>query len=53
MKTYTKAATSKLVNRFDNELKKLLMGDLRSFRESNQFVTSNKQAPVNQQLKAA
>ena len=53
MKTYNKPATSKLVARFDNELKNLLMEDLRSFRERNQFSSSNKQATVQQQLKAA
>ncbi|MFA6084729.1 hypothetical protein [Mucilaginibacter sp.] len=53
MKTYTKTATSKLVTRFDNELKNLLMEDLKSFRERNQFSTSNKQATAQQQLKAA
>ena len=53
MKTFNKPATSKLVTRFDNELKNLLMEDLRSFRERNQFSSSNKQAAVQQQLKAA
>jgi len=53
MKTYTKTATSKLVTRFDNELKALLMEDLKSFKERNQFSTSNKQAAEQQQLKAA
>jgi hypothetical protein len=53
MKTFNKPATSKLVTRFDNELKNLLMEDLRSFRERNQFSSSNKQEAVQQQLKAA
>jgi hypothetical protein len=46
MKTYTKRTTSKLITRFDNELKNLLMEGLKSFREHNQFSTSNKQAAV-------
>jgi hypothetical protein len=53
MKTYQKPATGKLVTRFDNELKNLLMEDLRSFRERNQFSPSNKQEAVQQQLSAA
>jgi hypothetical protein len=50
MKTYNKPATSKLVARFDNELKNLLMADLKAFRERTQFIKSNKQAT--QQLAA-
>jgi hypothetical protein len=46
MKTYTKTATSKLVTRFDNELKNLLIESLKSFRERKQFSTSNKQAAL-------
>ncbi len=52
MKTYNKPATSKLAARFDNELKAILMEDLKAYRERNQFVTSNKQAAV-RQLSAA
>ncbi|WP_158557186.1 hypothetical protein [Mucilaginibacter conchicola] len=51
MKTY-KPATSKLVARYDNELRNLLMEDLKAFRERNQF-TSNKQKAVQQTLSAA
>lgn len=48
MKTYNKKpATSKLLIRFDNELKALLMADLRAFREKGQF-TSNNQATAQQ-----
>jgi hypothetical protein len=44
MKTYIKTiATSKLAKRFDEELKNILMEDLKAFRTRNQFVTSNKQ----------
>lgn len=50
MKTY-KTATSKLVTRFDNELKNLLKEDLKAFKNRTQF-TSNKQKAV-QQLSAA
>jgi hypothetical protein len=54
MKTHTKTATSKLVTRFDNELKDLLMEGIKSFRERNQFSTSNKQAAdIQHQFKAA
>ena len=35
MKTYNKPATSKLLVRFDNELKQLLMEDLKAFRAKN------------------
>ncbi|MFD0793485.1 hypothetical protein ACFQZX_07635 [Mucilaginibacter litoreus] len=50
MKTY-KISTSKLVARFDNDLKNLLMEDLKAFRERTQF-SSNKQKAA-QQLSAA
>jgi hypothetical protein len=53
MKAYNKPATSKLVTRFDNELKNLLMEDLKAFRERTQFLPSNKQATAQQQLSAA
>lgn len=53
MKTYNKPSTSKLVARFDNELKNLLMEDLKAFRERNKFVTSNKQIAAQQQSVAA
>ncbi len=35
MKTYNKPAASKLLKRFDNELKQLLMEDLKVFRGKN------------------
>lgn len=41
MKTLQKPATSKLVKRYDNELKKLLMEDLKAFRERAQFISNN------------
>jgi hypothetical protein len=53
MKTFKKPATSKLIARFDNDLRNLLMEDLRSFRERTQFTSSNKQEAVQHQLKAA
>ncbi|WP_183578707.1 hypothetical protein HDF18_22560 [Mucilaginibacter sp. X5P1] len=52
MKTYNKPSTSKLVARFDNELKNLLMEDLKAFRERNKFVTSNKQVTAQQSVAA-
>ena len=53
MKTYNKIATSKLVARFDEELLNILREDLKAFKSSNQFVTSNKQAYAQRNLKAA
>jgi len=53
MKTYNKIATSKLVARFDEELLNILREDLKAFKATNQFVTSNKQAPAQRNLKAA
>ena len=41
MKTVKQPATSKLVTRFDNELRNLLMEDLKVFREKNQFKSNN------------
>ncbi len=41
MKTYKTPSTSKLVARFDNELKNLLMADLKAFKERNQFLSNN------------
>ena len=43
MKTYNKPATSKLLKRFDNELKQLLMEDLKVFRAKN-FQRNNQPA---------
>jgi hypothetical protein len=44
MKTYNKPATSKLLKRFDNELKNILMADLKAFKEGSQFMNSNHQS---------
>jgi hypothetical protein len=38
MKTYNKPATSKLVARFDKELKNILMNDLKALRANSHFV---------------
>jgi hypothetical protein len=46
MKTYKTPATSKLVARFDNELKNLLVADLKAFKEKNQFSGNNNQAII-------
>lgn len=43
MKMYKKPATSKLVMRFDNELKSILSNDLKAFMARNLFL-GNKQA---------
>jgi hypothetical protein len=44
-----KPATSKLMARIDQELKQMLMEDLKAFRAKNQFVYGNN----NQTVKAA
>jgi hypothetical protein len=44
MKTYNKPATSKLLKRYDNELKNILMADLKAFSERGQFINSNHQS---------
>jgi hypothetical protein len=54
MKAYTnKPSTSKLVTRFDQELKKILMEDLRSYRAKTQFLNLIRQQPAQQALTAA
>ena len=53
MKAYKKISTSKLVTRFDDELKNLLMEDLRSFKAKNQFLNLNQRAIAQQTLTAA
>jgi hypothetical protein len=47
MKAYNKPATSKLLKRFDNELKKLLMEDLKVFRAKT--FQRNNQPAIQQQ----
>jgi len=44
MKTYKRPSASKLLIRFDHELKALLMNDLKEFSQKNPFFSSNKQA---------
>jgi hypothetical protein len=44
MKTYKRPSASKLLIRFDNELKELLMNDLRTFSQKNPFFSNNKRA---------
>ena len=53
MKAYKKISTSKLVMRFDNELKNLLMEDLGSFKAKNPFLNLNKRTVAQQILTAA
>jgi|GEM_PF-5635137 len=48
MKTSPKPATSKLLTRYDNELRTLLMQDLKAFKQRGQF-TSNHQPATQQQ----
>lgn len=40
MKNTTQPATSKLVKQFDNDLKNILMADLKAFKVKNQFVVT-------------
>ena len=47
MKTYNKPATSKLLARFDNELKQLLMEDLKVFLAKN--IERNNQPAIQKQ----
>ena len=42
MKTYNKPATSKLVARFDKELRELLMSDLKVFKAKKQYNIDSK-----------
>lgn len=53
MKTYKKPATSKLVMRFDNELKNILTNDLNSFMSRNPFLARKKQDSINNTLSVA
>jgi hypothetical protein len=53
MKTYKRPAASKLLTRFDNELKNLLTNDLKSFMAKNPFLVSKKQAAAQQMLAVA
>jgi hypothetical protein len=39
-----KPATSKLLKRYDNELKNLLMADLKAFKQRGQFTSNNQPA---------
>ncbi len=43
MKTYRKPSISKLVAKFDSELKELIMSDLKAIKEAkNQFLNQSK-----------
>jgi hypothetical protein len=53
MKTYKKPAASKLLIRFDTELKTLLTNDLNSFTAKNPFFARNKQAKQQSSLSVA
>ncbi len=53
MKTYSKPATSKLVTRFDNELKNILTSDLKAFMAKNPFLASKKRAMAQHTLAVA
>ena len=54
MKTYTKTSSHKLVDRFDNELKTLLLNDLNKVKAvKNQFFQSKTRARVQTRLSVA
>lgn len=42
MKTYNKPATSKVVARFDRELRELIMNDLKVFKAKKQYTIDSK-----------
>ena len=54
MKSYTKTSTNKLVDRFDTELRTLLLNDLGSIKGvKNQFINRNNQARIRTRLSVA
>ena len=53
MKAYKKPATSKLVAKFDAELKNILANDLKSFLGRNPFLASKRQAMAASTLSVA
>lgn len=53
MKTYNKPAVSKLVAKFDNELKNILMNDLKDFMSQNPFLRRRKQDAMQHTLYVA
>jgi len=53
MKTQNTPAISKLMTRFDNELKNILTDDLKLFTTRHQFLIRNKQAKLQQTLSVA
>lgn len=53
MKTQNTSTVSKLINRFDNELRNLLMEDLKAVKEAkNQLIDKIKQGVAGSQLAA-
>ena len=54
MKSYKKSSITKLVARFDNELKTLLLNDLDNLKSvKNQHLSSNNQARLRARLSIA
>ncbi|HJP63916.1 MAG TPA: hypothetical protein VJ844_10755 [Mucilaginibacter sp.] len=54
MKSYTKTSTNKLVDRFDNELRALLLNDLSSVKGvKEKFIHSNPRARAQVRLSVA
>jgi len=50
MEIFSKPSTSKLVTGFDNQLKNMLLEDLKAFMAKIKFITSNIQASATQSL---
>jgi len=49
MKTYTKPATTKILEHLDKELKRILITDLEAFKEKHtQFILCNNQVAAQQ-----
>jgi hypothetical protein len=48
MKTSQRPATSKLLIRYDNELKNILMADLKAFKATGRFTSRNNQPAAQQ-----
>jgi hypothetical protein len=53
MKAYKTPSTSKLVNRFDTELKDILLADLKNFSAKNKVMNINQQVVAQQTQSAA
>lgn len=53
MKIKVQTSASKLVARYDNQLKNILLEDLKAFKAKHQFLNSNNQSALQTSLSAA